>query len=124
MTDVSVEVCINIAKCYSAAAHFPMCREKLLEMPAFIKDLCHTLYFNHIPKLCLVGVECICSLAADHILQMNLLQAGVLWHLLLYLFKYDFTLEESGVNKSNESNQQVRILKCFYQHLAFFCNFL
>ena len=44
--DVAVEVCVNVAKCYTAAASFPMCREKLLEMPHFIKDLCHTLYFK------------------------------------------------------------------------------
>lgn len=37
-----------------------------------------------------------------------LLQAGVLWHLLLFLFNYDFTLDESGVEKSAETNQQVR----------------
>ncbi|KAB7502591.1 DnaJ-like protein subfamily C member 13 [Armadillidium nasatum] len=104
--DVAVQVCINIAKCYSAAAQFPLCREKLLEMPYFIKDLCHTLYFKHLTKLCLVDVECICSLAADHILQMNLLQAGVLWHLLLFLFNFDYTLEEGGVSKSGETNQQ------------------
>lgn len=36
------------------------------------------------------------------------LQAGVLWHLLLFLFNYDFTLDESGVEKSAETNQQVR----------------
>ena len=36
------------------------------------------------------------------------LQAGVLWHLLLFLFNYDYTLDESGVEKSAETNQQVR----------------
>lgn len=44
--DVAVQVCINIARCYTAAASFPMCREKLIEMSHFIKDLCHTLYFK------------------------------------------------------------------------------
>ena len=38
-------------------------------------------------------------------------QAGVLWHLLLFLFNYDYTLDESGVEKSAETNQQVRIKK-------------
>lgn len=33
-------------------------------------------------------------------------QAGVLWPLLLSLFSYDFTLEESGVQASQETNQQ------------------
>lgn len=104
--DVAVQVCINIARCYTAAASFPMCREKLIEMSHFIKDLCHTLYFKNLLRVCLVGVECVSALAVDHILQMNLLQAGIIWHLLLFLFSYDYTLDEGGVSKSEESNQQ------------------
>ncbi|KAK3858864.1 hypothetical protein Pcinc_034976 [Petrolisthes cinctipes] len=104
--DVAVQVCSNIAQCYTAAASFPMCREKLIEMSHFIKDLCHTLYFKNLQRVCLVGVECVSALAIDQILQMNLLQAGILWHLLLFLFSYDYTLDEGGVSKSDKTNQQ------------------
>ena len=38
------------------------------------------------------------------------LQAGALWHLFLFLFKYDYTLDESGVDASDETNQQVCIM--------------
>ncbi|KAG0721186.1 DnaJ subfamily C member 13 [Chionoecetes opilio] len=105
-SDVAVQVCANIARCYTAAASFPMCREKLIEMSHFIKDLCHTLYFKALLRVCVVGVECVSALAIDQILQMNLLQAGILWHLLPFLFSYDYTLDESGVSKCEESNQQ------------------
>ncbi|XP_071522873.1 dnaJ homolog subfamily C member 13 isoform X2 [Panulirus ornatus] len=105
-SDVAVQVCTNIARCYTAAASFPMCREKLIEMSHFIKDLCHTLYFKSLLRVCLVGVECVSALAVDQILQMNLLQAGILWHLLLFLFSYDYTLDEGGVSKCEDSNQQ------------------
>ncbi|KAJ9591558.1 hypothetical protein L9F63_001912 [Diploptera punctata] len=37
---------------------------------------------------------------------MQLLQAGALWHLLFFMFKYDFTLEEGGVERSEDANQQ------------------
>jgi len=37
---------------------------------------------------------------------MHLLQSGVLWHLLIFLFDYDFTLEESGVVTEEENSQQ------------------
>ena len=43
------------------------------------------------------AAECVSALAIDGILQMQLLQAGVLWHLLTFLFDYDYTLEEGGV---------------------------
>lgn len=58
-------------------------------------------------KLCLAATECVGSLAVDSILQMQLLQSGCLWHLLLFMFNYDFTLEEGGVERSEEANQQV-----------------
>ena len=45
------------------------------------------------------------SLAVDSILQMHFLQSGVLWHLLLTLFDYDHTLEESGVETETEPGE-------------------
>lgn len=73
----------------------------------FMCNDCHVMFFQSLLRVCLVGVECVSALAIDQILQMNLLQAGILWHLLLFLFSYDYTLDEGGVSKSEESNQQV-----------------
>lgn len=47
------------------------------------------------------------SLAANNSeLQCNLVKNGVLWSLLLFLFGYDFTLDESGVKTDETTNQQ------------------
>lgn len=47
------------------------------------------------------------SLAANNTkLQSNLVKNGVLWSLLLFLFDYDYTLDESGVKTDEKSNQQ------------------
>lgn len=47
------------------------------------------------------------SLAANNTkLQSNLVKNGVLWSLLLFLFDYDYTLDESGVQTNEKSNQQ------------------
>lgn len=47
------------------------------------------------------------SLAANNSeLQTNLVKNGVLWSMLLFLFEYDFTLDESGVQAEEKSNQQ------------------
>lgn len=47
------------------------------------------------------------SLAANNTeLQTNLVKNGVLWSLLLFLFGYDYTLDESGVNTEENTNQQ------------------
>ena len=50
--------------------------------------------------------QCVSSFAVDFFLQTHLYHAGVLWHLLVHLFNYDYTLEESGVQASQETNQQ------------------
>eukprot|EP00058_Branchiostoma_floridae_P000587 XP_002586075.1 hypothetical protein BRAFLDRAFT_252432 [Branchiostoma floridae] len=104
--DLAVQVCMHISRCYAVAAQFEGCREKIIEIPAIIKDLCRILYYKDLPRMCSVATECVSAFCVDYYLQNHLLQAGVLWHLLLYLFHYDYTLEEGGVEKSDESNQQ------------------
>lgn len=49
------------------------------------------------------------AMSIDTILQMHLLQSGVLWHLLMSLFAYDFTLEEAGVEAIEETNKQILV---------------
>ncbi|XP_038048790.1 dnaJ homolog subfamily C member 13-like isoform X3 [Patiria miniata] len=104
--DLAVQVCINVIKCYAVAAQFEMCRDRITEMPAIIKDICRTLYCQHLSTLCIESCKCVSAFAVDKYLQDHLQQAGVLWHLLLFLFKYDFTLDESGVEVESSTNQQ------------------
>ena len=105
-TDVAAEVCRHIVRCYSVSAQFQACRDRLIEMPELVKNICRLLYYKQLTKLCSVAVECVSALATDPILQMHFLQAGVLWHLLLTLFEYDHTLEESGVEQNDGENRQ------------------
>ena len=69
-------------------------------------EVCRLLSHNYLPKLCQTACECGASLAQDSVLQLQLLQAGALWHLLILLFDYDFTLDEGGVQRSETSNKQ------------------
>lgn len=41
----------------------------------------------------------------------------MLWSILLFMFDYDYTLEESGVETEEKSNKQVGI-RLFYQKLT------
>ena len=45
-TDVTVQVCTHVARCFSVAAQFESCREKITEIPTIVKDLCGILYFK------------------------------------------------------------------------------
>uniref|UniRef100_A0A9J8CAV8 J domain-containing protein n=1 Tax=Cyprinus carpio carpio TaxID=630221 RepID=A0A9J8CAV8_CYPCA len=105
--DMAVQVCGHVCRCYSVAAQFEECREKIVELPNIIRDVCHILYYSKgLPRLASLVVECVSSFAVDFFLQTHLYQAGVLWHLLSTLFSYDYTLEESGVQASQDTNQQ------------------
>ncbi|XP_054876884.1 dnaJ homolog subfamily C member 13-like isoform X2 [Poeciliopsis prolifica] len=105
--DMAVQVCGHICRCYSVAAQFEECREKIIELPNIIRDLCHILFYGKgLPKTAALAVQCISSFAIDFFLQTHLYHAGVLWHLLVYLFNYDYTLEESGVQANQDTNQQ------------------
>lgn len=57
-------------------------------------------------------MECISAMASDSNLQIHFLQKGAIWNLLTYMFLYDYTLEECGVERSEEANNQVKLLYC------------
>ncbi|KAJ8925386.1 hypothetical protein NQ315_009217 [Exocentrus adspersus] len=106
VTETPVQVCVHVTRCFSVAAQFPGCRERMVDLKQLVKDLCRILYFKHLTKLCSVATECVTALSVDSILQLELLKAGALWHLLLYMFQYDYTLDEGGVERTEEANQQ------------------
>nr|XP_050853264.1 dnaJ homolog subfamily C member 13 isoform X3 [Vespula vulgaris] len=104
--DIAVQVCMHITKCFAVAGSFSGCRDKIIELPQLVKDLCRILHFRHLTKLCSVATECVSSLATDSILQMELFKSDALWHLLLFMFNYDYTLEEGGVERTQDENRQ------------------
>ncbi|XP_022662013.1 dnaJ homolog subfamily C member 13-like [Varroa jacobsoni] len=105
--DLVVSVCRHSVACFAVAAKFESCRTVLIkDLPNFVNDLCRILYFKHLTELCAAAVECIASLSVCEQLQNSMLKCGVLFHLLLFFFKYDYTLGEGGVEVSKESNQQ------------------
>lgn len=59
-------------------------------------------------------------MASDSILQMSFLQKGAVWHLVTYMFSYDYTLEECGVERSEEANNQVNNFKLIAYNLLYF----
>ncbi|KAL8616890.1 hypothetical protein ACOMHN_041809 [Nucella lapillus] len=104
--DLAVQVCMNVSKFYTVSAQFEACREKILECSSILSDLCRILYFKNLTRLCVVVTQCVAAFSVDGGLQTALFEAGALWHLLPHLFQYDFTLEEGGVDRTQDSNQQ------------------
>lgn len=55
------QVCGHICKCYSVAAQFEECREKIIELPNIIRDLCRILYYGKVRMLSTCHVDFILS---------------------------------------------------------------
>jgi len=105
--EMAVQVCTHIARCFTAACFFEGCRERMTEVPTVSKDICRCLWFEGAPELTKAAMECVGALSQESFLQNHLLQSGVLWHLMLRLFNYDFTLDESGVEADESTNKQL-----------------
>lgn len=69
---------------------------------------------QHLTKLCSVVAETVTAFSIDPCLQTALYQSGVLWHLMLFFFNYDYTLAEGGV-----STQEV-IMYIYFSLLSLF----
>ncbi|CEF67733.1 DnaJ homolog subfamily C member 13 [Strongyloides ratti] len=109
--EMCVQVCTHLCKCFETAAVFELCREKISNMSTIFGSIVRLLQFKHLPKLAISAAECCCSFAVCTLLQTQLFQAGVLWQLLPHLFKYDYTLDEGGVEHNEENNEQAKINK-------------
>uniref|UniRef100_A0A1I8HXS4 J domain-containing protein n=1 Tax=Macrostomum lignano TaxID=282301 RepID=A0A1I8HXS4_9PLAT len=101
--ETPARVCVNILRCFTVAAKFEACRSRIQEQPQIVKDLLRVMYFKHLPRLATVAVVTFCL---DFWLQTNMYQSGALYHLLPLLFGYDYTLDEGGVERAEDSNQQ------------------
>lgn len=96
------QVISNVTRCFEVACNFEKCKQKIIQLPQLLSDVCRVVYFKHT-----LSVSLVTSLAANNYdLQCQLSRNGVLWSLLLFIFEYDYTLDESGVDVSDKSNQQ------------------
>ena len=96
------QVISNVTRCFEVACNFEKCKQKIITLPRLMSDVCRVVYFKHT-----LSVSLVTSLAANNYeLQCNLACNGVLWSLLLFCFEYDYTLDESGVEASDKTNQQ------------------
>ncbi|KEG15603.1 endosomal trafficking protein RME-8 [Trypanosoma grayi] len=99
-----VRHCMNT---FRVAAEFPDCRRHILNEPV----ICHLAskgiaYENAVglSRACIQACQAFC---VDETLQGFVVKAGAIWHLLLFLFRYDYTLDESGVELQEEHHTQL-----------------
>ena len=44
--DLAVTVCVHLTRFYSVASQFQKCREKMVEMPELVKNICRIFYYK------------------------------------------------------------------------------
>ena len=44
--DLAVLVCGHLTRFYAVASQFPLCREKMIEMPELVKNICRIFYYK------------------------------------------------------------------------------
>lgn len=44
--DVAAQVCTHVVRFFSVASMFPACREKMVEMPELVKNICRVFYYK------------------------------------------------------------------------------
>lgn len=44
--DIAVQVCTHITRCFAVAGAFRGCRDKIVELPQLVRDLCRVLHFK------------------------------------------------------------------------------
>lgn len=76
--------------------------------------------------MAVAAADCVASFSVSTLLQTLLFQEGVIWQLLPHLFRYDFTLNEGGVEHSEASNRQAvhnRLARACVEALACLAGF-
>ncbi|KAJ9449740.1 DnaJ-like protein subfamily C GRV2, partial [Diplonema papillatum] len=99
-------VSMRIVETFAVAADFESCRSVIQDMPGLVEMICKGITSKKAPRLAKASIACTSAFAAGESLQDQLYKAGVLWHLLLFIFGYDYTLDEGGVDKSADTNVQ------------------
>uniref|UniRef100_A0A915KD93 Uncharacterized protein n=1 Tax=Romanomermis culicivorax TaxID=13658 RepID=A0A915KD93_ROMCU len=100
-------VSCNILQTFRMSAQFDECLSQISQFSEdFYEELVYIMDFNHLTVLCTVVCKTVTSLCRNQEAQYKLFKSGLLWRLLPLLFSYDFTLDESGVEKTAEQNKQ------------------
>eukprot|EP01135_Chromosphaera_perkinsii_P007978 Nk52_evm50s1073 gene=Nk52_evmTU50s1073 len=104
--DTPVQISENILACFGAGAKFELVRSSLKQFPQIIQNVTLSLYCENAPGLVEEAILAVDAFGEDYELKDGLFHKGVLYHLLLFVFQYDYTLDEGEVSKDKESNVQ------------------
>jgi len=118
---VHTRIVANSIRTFTVAANYRECLDRIFTMPTIPVHAARAISFSSAVQLSRAGIECCRNFCAHRSLQEAIIQAGAIWHLLLYIFKFDYTLEESGVKINEENHTQLYANKAARMALRCIC---
>eukprot|EP00002_Diphylleia_rotans_P000032 TRINITY_DN10013_c0_g1_i2.p1 TRINITY_DN10013_c0_g1~~TRINITY_DN10013_c0_g1_i2.p1 ORF type:complete len:2234 (+),score=354.17 TRINITY_DN10013_c0_g1_i2:44-6745(+) len=106
---------------FSVIGRFPQAREAVSKDQEIVWNMARCMHYRSAPKLIQAATVCACSFAVDSTLQIQLLQCGILWYGLSACLDYDFTLEESGIQATTETNHQLLLNQIAKESVELLC---
>ncbi|KAH9580066.1 DnaJ domain [Trypanosoma melophagium] len=102
-----VKIAKHCIHTFRVAAEFPDCRHHIASNPIICHLIAKGIAYEKSVALSRACIQACQSFCVDDTLQERLLKEGALWHLMLFLFRYDYTLNESGVEMQEEHHKQL-----------------
>ncbi|VDN96699.1 unnamed protein product [Rodentolepis nana] len=103
---LAVNVCCHITGFFTVSTKFPASRECIHEIPQIVRGIIRLLYYKNLSRLCSQAAACASAFCQDFWLCNSVHLNGGAYMLLNHVLAYDFTLEESGVETSSNTNKQ------------------
>ncbi|ORC90853.1 endosomal trafficking protein RME-8 [Trypanosoma theileri] len=102
-----VKIAKHCIHTFRVAAEFSDCRHHIVNNPIISHLVAKGIAYENSVALSRACIQACQSFCVDETLQECLLKEGALWHLMLFLFRYDYTLNESGVEMQEEHHKQL-----------------
>lgn len=106
-TNPRARIAMNALRTFRVAARFDECQRRIFGLPSIPVHATRAISFEKAPTLARAGTEACIAFCGHPDMQKIITDNGAVWHLLLYIFKYDHTLEESGVDIDEEHHTQL-----------------
>ncbi|PWV15681.1 putative endosomal trafficking protein RME-8 [Trypanosoma cruzi] len=92
---------------FRVAAGFADCRRHIVEEPVICHLAAKGIAYEKAVGLSRACIQACQAFCVDEILQERVLKFGAIWHLLPFLFRYDYTVDENGLELQEENHTQL-----------------
>nr|CCC48508.1 putative endosomal trafficking protein RME-8, fragment [Trypanosoma vivax Y486] len=104
---VQVKILRNTMMTFAVAAHFHECCVRIYNEPMIPHLAAKGIAFEKAAALSRACIQTCRSLCVDEVMQESVIREGAIWHLLVLLFRYDATVEDSGIELQEEHHSQL-----------------